>query len=188
MLNLISKSLTLFDRNIGRCSFCMKTAFICVPIGWLVFAAIHYLWPQNTVTRFAIALPIGLTALWLMHFVTYTTRVMTLLWAEYIGGRAPSARADGEYDAERRSALWVIGNAVTLSLFASVWLPSVAGARGHPCGRNRYCPDSAPNCCSRSQGKCCNGNWACAPAGSCHQTHAEARRRCGSGGTVLACT
>jgi hypothetical protein len=105
-------------------SFCMKTAFSCASIGWLVFAAIQYFWPQN---------------------------------------------------------------AVTLGLFVSIWLPSVASASGHPC-RTDHCLDSAPNCCSRSLGKCCNGNWACYSSGTCHQTHAETSRKCGSHGTVLACT
>jgi hypothetical protein len=102
----------------------MKTAFSCASIGWLVFAAIQYFWPQN---------------------------------------------------------------AVTLGLFVSIWLPSVASASGHPC-RTDHCLDSAPNCCSRSLGKCCNGNWACYSSGTCHQTHAETSRKCGSHGTVLACT
>ena len=183
-----SRLFEVVNHNIGRCPRCMKIAFLCASTSWLAYLIIQFFWPQEIATRLVIALPIGLTALWMLHFTTYTARVLAALRSEYIAGAPSRARAKGESDASRRDLLWVFGNALTLGFFASVWLPSTALAAGRACGTGRHCPDSAPNCCSRSQGKCCNGNWACSNTGTCHTSHSDARAKCGQTGTVLACT
>ena len=184
----ISRLMSVFDRNLGRCPRCMKTAFSCAVVSWPLFLALWLVSPNNGLASWASVVPIGLTALWFAHVGTYGARVLQALRTEYLGG-VPSRAAASECDfIDRRRLLWVLGTAASLTVFASVWLPTVAFALGHPCGTGRHCPDSAPNCCSRSQGKCCNTGWACTVNGKCYASHSDARAACGANGIVWACS
>lgn len=173
--------------NIGRCPWCMKIAFLCASASWLVYAAFAFFIPDSRLSTISLLISVGLTALWLLHFFTYTARVTAILWTEYVTHpRQSDPEGQGERP-DRRKVVWILGNALSLGVMAAVWLPTAVMARGNPCGEGKHCPDSARNCCSRSLGKCCSTPWACLTSGKCYQTHAEARRGCGSG-TVVACS
>lgn len=182
-----SKVLSVIDVNLGRCPRCMKTAFLCALFSWPVYFFVQYFWSTGIVPNISILVAIGLTTLWFLHFFSYTVRVLAALWSEYIvsAGSTESERLVQAYG--RRDILKVFGIAVGIGVVASIWLPVEAFARGSKCGKG-YCPDSAPNCCSRSRGKCCDGNWACTKTGTCHVTHRAARRKCGRNGIVWACS
>ncbi len=185
MENLISGSMGWLDRNLGRCPRCMKVAFACAAASWVALFASQALLPGTMAVAIAYVATVSLTALWVLHFTVYTARTLMMLWSEYIGdGARPQSNI---HDFSRRDLLWVCGNALSIGVLASVWLPASAFAAGRPCGSG-HCPDSAPNCCSRSQGKCCNGNWACTKSGTCHSKHSDARAKCGKNGTVWACS
>lgn len=186
MQNLTSKLVRFLDNNLGRCPACMKTAFLCVFICWAVVFVAEFIWPIAAVLKLVYLITIGFTALWLLHFGTYTARVLMALWSEYIGSSALSDIDSNGVSNYRRNLLSVCANALSLGILASVWLPTTAFARGQKCGKG-YCPDSAPNCCSRRQGKCCDGIWACTKTGTCHSTHSDARRTCGKSGIVWGC-
>lgn len=180
---MLARIIAMLDRTIGRCPYCMKTAFRSALLAWAVLAAAVWVWPGSVL---AVAVLIGasaLTALWLAHVVAYGSRVLALLQAEY----RPAPARRGAPARSRREFLWVLGTAAAITASATIWLPATALARGNPCGEGKYCPDDAPKCCSRSQGKCCNGNWACTVNAKCYEHHEDARAACGSG-TVWACS
>lgn len=183
MLTIASELKSAINQKLGRCPYCTKTAFLYSLTAWAVAMAAQLFWLPAAVVNFAIAVAVGLTILWLLHFLFYTVRVFGILRSEYGHGRAQRKQAIP--DARRRNALAIIGNAVCLGVFASVWIPNRALA-GNPCRPGRRCPDDAPNCCSRTSGICCNGNWHC--GGNCYKRHADARRRCGSNARILACS
>lgn len=169
------------DRNIGRCPRCMKIAFLAASAGWLL----HVLWQMvhpADLGHALLAIPVALTSLWLAHVASYACRTFGLLHAEYRAVPVPARAVE-----RRRALLWVLGTAASITAAATVWLPSSVLAAGHPCGAGKNCPDDAPNCCSRSQGKCCKGNWACTANGKCYDRHEDARAACGSS-TVWACS
>lgn len=187
----VAAVMSILDRNIGRCPRCMKIAFICALGAWLLYLSARLAWPQHDHLALAAIVPIAFTGLWLAHATTYGLRVLRTLRSEYLGP-APIASADctsvsAQRMSTRRSLLWVVSTAVTVTMAGALWLPARAFAAGHPCGEGRNCPDDAPNCCSRSAGKCCDGNWACVSLGKCYAKHEDARNACGSG-TVWACS
>ena len=183
----VSKLWNLLDENLGRCPTCMKTAFLCAFISWLAVFSVEIFWSTEGARLFVYLVAIGFTALWLLHFSTYTARVLAALWSEYIGGGAVSLGGDGKnHDQGRRDWLWVCASALSLGVLATVWLPTSAFGQGRRCGKG-VCPDDAPNCCSRSQGICCNGIWACTKTRTCHSSHTAARKKCGKNGTVWGC-
>lgn len=188
MRNSISNLVHLLHDNMGRCPRCMKIAFLCAFISWLAVLAAHFVWPEQKIWKLLSLVTIGLTAVWLLHFAAYTARILAALWSEYIRGAVPLRNHGKGHGFGRRDLLWVCGSALSLGALAAIWLPTPAFAAGNPCGTGRNCPDSAPNCCSRSQGKCCNGNWACTTTGTCHASHSDARKKCGKNGTVWACS
>lgn len=173
--------------GLGRCPTCMKTAFLCSSLCWLAALGWHFLRPGDGFGPLITLIAIAMTSLWLLHFVVYTGRILRMLRSEYVLLRPPARSPAGHGSITRREMLWTFGSAVGLGLAAAVWLPGDALAAGSRCG-DGYCPDDAPRCCSRSQGKCCNGNWACTKTGTCHDKHADARRQCGRSGIVWACT
>lgn len=185
MRNLLSKSLRLLDDNLGRCPRCMKIAFVCAFSSWPAALAAQAFWPGAAVISFVFLAAVGLTALWLLHFASYTARVLAALWSEYRSDSVPMG--NDSLGVGRRDLLWVCTSALGLGVLATVWLPSPAFAAGRPCGKG-HCPDSAPNCCSRAKGKCCDGNWACTKTGTCHASHSDARAKCGKNGIVWACS
>ena len=184
----ISKLVHLLDENLGRCSRCIKIAFICAFISWLAVLSADFMWPAEEVRNLLFPVAVGLTTLWLLHFSAYTARVLAALWSEFIGSSIPSHNHGNRHGLGRRDFLWVCVSALSIGVVASLWLPTPAFAVGNPCGEGRNCPDSAPNCCSRSKGKCCDGNWACTKTASCHAKHSDARKKCGKNGIVWACS
>lgn len=186
MQNSFSKLVNILDNNLGRCPTCMKTAFVCAFISWFAVAAVEIFWPAGVAGLLVFLVAIGFSVLWTLHFTTYTARVLAALWSEYIGNTAPlSANGDG-HAIGRRDLLWVCANALGIAVIATVWLPTSAFGQGQQCGKGR-CPDDAKNCCSRSQGICCDGNWACTKTRTCHPNHTSARAKCGKSGIVWAC-
>ena len=185
--NSISKLVHLIENNLGHCPRCIKTAFLCASIGWLAVLAAQLVWPAGAAGTLIFLVAIGCTALWLLHFAAYTARILAALWSENIAGAVPGDSDGKRHGTNRRNVLWVFGSALSLGVMAALWLPTPAFAAGSPCGTGRSCPDSAPRCCSRSKGKCCDGNWACTTTGSCHASHSDARKRCGTNGIVWAC-
>lgn len=182
---VISPVMALLERNLGRCPRCMKIAFITAVTSWIVWASCSILWPQTAAVL--IALPLAFSALWLTHVTIYAARVFLLLSAEYRTA-LPAGRIEHPGNpVSRRSFLWVLGTAGGVVAGATIWLPATAFAQGRPCGTGYTCPSDAPNCCSRSKHKCCDGNWACSTKGTCHDSHADARADCGSG-QVWACS
>lgn len=174
----IAKLKSVLDANIGRCAYCMGTAFLSALAAWAVYAGVQLLWPSAGLADAFILLPVGLSLLWTLHLTVYTGRVLAALHAEYGPGGAPP-------EAGRRDMLWMFGTAVSLGLFAAVWLPVQALAAGQSCG-DGHCPDDAANCC-RSVKKCCDGIWACTKTGTCHANHTSARKKCGQDGIVVGC-
>lgn len=180
MRDRIARLFAYLTSNTGRCPTCMKTAFLAAAMSWPAALALGALWSGASLGTIML-LPLALTALWGLHLVVYTRRLWRLLWAEY--RPAPAAGVS----AGRRQALRIGLMSVGLGLAGAVWLPGAARA-GSPCGTGKSCPNSAPNCCSRSQGKCCSGNWACWHLGRCFAAHADARKACGQKGNVVACS
>jgi len=166
----------------------MKTAFLCAGAGWVAALVAHMMWPWGIFALLVSLAAIGLTVLWALHLAMYSGRIMVALWAEYVTEPTPLPANAARRSISRRNMIWVCASALSLGIVAAVWLPATAFAAGSACGEGRACPDSAPKCCSRSQGKCCNGNWACTKTASCHDKHADARAECGSDGTVWACS
>jgi len=164
----------------------MKTAFPGAFTSWIVVLVVLMFWPGDVVRNFVSLTAVAFTVLWLLHFAFYTARVLAALWSEYIVGAVPPGDDGKDNGYDRRDLLRVCGSALSLAVLAAVWLPTSAFARGQKCGTG-YCPDDRPKCCSRSQGKCCNGNWACTRTRTCHATHAQARGKCGRNGVVWAC-
>lgn len=183
---LSSRLLSVVDQNLGRCPRCTKIAFLFALVSWVALLIVQQLWPDTVAAQLTIAIAGGLTTLWLLHFFAYTGRVLNALYSEYVRGRPLLARADGKHDVGRRNLFWVFGNAVALGMVASVWLPNAAFALGSPCRPGRSCPDHAPKCCSRSSGICCDGNWHC--NSKCFNSHADARKYCGTKATISACS
>ena len=177
----LRRALGFADRNIGRCPRCMKIAFLAALASWAVCAGLLFVAPTGSAAGLLIV-PLALTTLWVAHVGTYAIRVLGLLQIEYRPVPVPVSAIS-----RRRTLLWVLGTTASITAAATVWLPSKAFADGHACGEGKYCPDDAPNCCSRSQGKCCDGNWACTANGSCYENHEDARAACG-GSTVWACS
>jgi hypothetical protein len=168
----------------------MKTAFLSAIASWSAYFLILVLSPETHLPLISLLISAGLTGLWLAHAITYGTRVLLALRDEY-SGSASTGFIDAVYGspqtvATRRKLLRLLGTAASITAVAALWIPSEAFAAGHQCGKGR-CPSSAPNCCSRSAGKCCNGNWACVHLGKCYRTHSAARRACGKG-RIWACT
>jgi len=178
---------SFLDRNIGRCPRCMKLAFISALAAWLLYAAALFVLPVGILRELAIVVPISLTTLWTAHAVTYAARVLAALWSEYLDTDQQVAVNDGSRVATRRNLLWVLATTTSIVGTATLWAPVPALAAGHPCGPDKVCPDDAPNCCSRTYGKCCNGNWACVPLGKCYASHSDALAACGQG-TIWACS
>lgn len=179
----------ILNRNIGRCPHCMKTAFLSAIASWSIYLLILMLSPEAHLPLVSLLISTGLTGLWLAHAITYGTRVLLALRDEYFSSDSIGF-VDANYGslqtvATRRKLLRLLGTAASITAVAALWIPAEAFAAGK-CGKGR-CPSSAPNCCSRSQGKCCKGNWACVHLGKCYQTHSAARRACGKG-TIWACT
>lgn len=175
---------SVWNRNIGRCPHCMKTAFLSALASWSIYFPVLMLSPGTHLPLISLWLSIGLTGLWLAHATTYGTRVLLALRKEYLGP-ASIGSVDADYGslqtvATRRTLLGLVGTAASMTAMAALWMPAVALAAGHKCGKG-HCPDDAPKCCSHSLGKCCNGNWACVHLGKCFQTHSAARRACGKG-------
>ncbi len=175
-----------FDFNIGRCPRCMKIAFASALGAWAIYLAARTVWPEIPIL--ALALPLVLSALWLAHVAAYSGRVIALLCTEYRPVSASTSRNSAEAsELSRRSLLSVMVLAAGVIATGTIWFPGRASAAGSPCGEGHTCPDDAPNCCSRSLHKCCNGNWACSTTGKCFTSHSDARAACGSG-EVWACS
>jgi hypothetical protein len=185
--NSFAQLLALLDHKIGRCPRCMKSAFISAAASWFLCIVAFCVWQENHALALLILAPLALTGLWLAHVAAYGGRVFAALRAEYIPTPARSGPTGGVPTSSRRDFFWMIATAAAITVSATVWLPTTSHALGHECGTGKYCPDDAPNCCSRSQGKCCNGNWACTVNGKCYAAHEDARAACGSG-TVWACS
>lgn len=168
------------DEKLGRCPTCMKTSFLSALISLLALLVTVVFVPVLAVQNLVMVVAFGLTALWLLHLIVYTKRIAIRLRSEYIG------RSSLPFDKQRRGLLWVCSTALTIGVLASVWLPTSAFARGQKCGKG-YCPDDAKNCCSRSQGKCCDVIWACTKTGTCFSNHTAARKACGITGIVMGC-
>jgi len=180
---ILLNTLTMIDKSLGRCPYCMKTAFLTAIGSWIIAVCASAVSAPEVFQYMAWFAAAGSTALWAAHFVTYWIRVAVLLHSE----TAVVANSTGRQAGTTRRALLRLGaQAFSIGVVASVWLPISAFAAGHKCGTG-YCPDSAPNCCNRSRGKCCNGNWACTKTASCHKSHSSARKKCGKSGIVWAC-
>src|SRR6266849_3747835 len=158
MQSSIARVWSTLDRNLGRCPRCMKTAFLCAVLSSPLFL-VGRLARLDGWMALILSVPIGLTALWLAHFVTYGARVLRKLRAEYASTPFESAATS------RRDFLWLLGTTMGLTVFATVGLPDVAFALrycGFVNGKDLYCPDETPNCC-RSREACCppDTGWAC---------------------------
>jgi hypothetical protein len=165
----------------------MKIAFASMVFSWLAVVSISAFSPVDWIVPLAILVAGGLSLLWVAHLTAYSGRVWAALWREYGASVAVKEVPDAAGRFERRDVLRLGASALGFGLLAAVWLPLEAFAAGRPCGEGKNCPDDAPNCCSRSLGKCCDGNWACTKTGTCHDTHSAARAKCGSDGVVWAC-
>ena len=186
MFYSFSKLLIFLDSNLGRCPTCTQTAFLSAIASWVIIVATNYFWPNALVLNLLFLIAIALTSLWLLHLAIYTIRILKLLRLEYFS-TAERLEADAnQMPTNRRNILSICATALSISVIASVWLPTSTFARGRKCGSG-YCPDSTPNCCSRSREKFCDGNWACTKTRSCHATHKSARKSCGQKGVVWSC-
>lgn len=172
-----SKLIVFLDRNLGRCPRCMKIAFISAVASWAAFLVLWPLLPFDG--KWLSLVPVAFTALWVTHASVYGSRVLNKLRAEFATAELRPVGASRVMN--RRRLIGLMGTAAGFTLAAAVWLPNKAYAAGHPCGEGKVCPDDAPNCCSRTLGKCCNGGWACVPLGKCYADLASARADCGTG-------
>jgi hypothetical protein len=133
--------LSILDRNIGRCPRCMRTAFICALAVWCAYFAARLAWPAPGLPAVTILAPIGLTALWLAHAITYGTRVFTLLTKEMTRPIPPTPRTT------RRDLFRVLASTAAITTTAILNLSTAAKAQGS------NCPPTAP--------------WRCTPAANC---------------------
>lgn len=107
MRNSISKIVQLLDDNLGRCSRCIKIAFMSAFVSWLAVLSAGFMWPADEVRNLLFPVAVGLTTLWLLHFSAYTARVLVALWSEYIGSSIPSHNHGIRHGLGRRDLLWV---------------------------------------------------------------------------------
>jgi hypothetical protein len=139
----LSKNLwSTLDRNIGSCSRCMKTAFLAAFISWPPFVGLWLLWPNPTITELFLVLPVSLTALWVLHFITYAVRL------------AARHRTTPDVDTAKRRFFSIAGKAILASFFAATWLPFPAVAQQSSCGSD-ICPDDSWICCLPAAYNCC---------------------------------
>ncbi len=64
----------LVSAKLGRCSKCMGLSLTGAVVGWLVLAAAVYFWHAFPFAHLLAVWPVSLTALWLLHIVTFAGR------------------------------------------------------------------------------------------------------------------
>jgi len=69
-----TKIVSTLDASFGKCLKCMRRALLGAAVGWFVFGGAWLLWPVNPAVDVVVLLPLGLTALWLLHVGTYAVR------------------------------------------------------------------------------------------------------------------
>jgi hypothetical protein len=99
---LADRLMSALDRNIGRCSKCMRKAFIAASAAWFVLSCAWVAGGLLDSLLFAGALTFAiiLTALWLLHLATFAARFAISLPASRMpdeenltGTKAPAAKA-----------------------------------------------------------------------------------------------
>jgi hypothetical protein len=130
------------NRNIGSCPRCMKTAFLAAFISWPPFIALWLLWPSPAIAALFLVLPVSLTALWVLHFITYAVRLTA------------RQRTTPDVDTARRRFFFITGKAISTAFFAASWLPFSAVAQQSSCGSD-ICPDDSFICCLPAAYTCC---------------------------------
>ena len=127
---------------LGRCVFCMRSAFLSAVVVWLGAAAAAFL--AENMAAIIIALPAAaLSMLWFAHLTAYAIQVTR------------HARADAEElpDPARRAFFPAFAKTFALAALATS-LPGAALAMSQ-CQRNCY--DSSSSCINDCQ-KCCSGS------------------------------
>ena len=85
-----TKIVSTLDGSFGKCLKCMRQSLLGAAVGWLVFGGARLLWPANPSVDVVILLPLGLTALWLLHLGAYVVR------RTFIARRAMADPAPGD--------------------------------------------------------------------------------------------
>jgi hypothetical protein len=138
----------LFDTsNIGRCSYCMRKAFLAMMASWAILVAlIEFSLPGMLLVPVGV-ISIALTALWLLHVITYASR-------------ASAKPLDAAEVTARREVFNLFAKALAGAALATA-LPrlALAGSCSTTCGSTRYstsCPDGHQCNCNCNQGCYCS--------------------------------
>jgi hypothetical protein len=183
MANLFSKLTEVFTGQLGRCSRCMRMAFLAAA-GALVVAALATAFLPPTAAVIAGVIAAALTALWLAHVWAFTRRSV----------RATAIRATGGTIAQQHAALWprrkVLAAFVRTLIFSALVSVTPRNAMAQECNcysdNDCSCPPDFPNCIfnpSTGDAICCGPNtngcagpvqtWCCPPGSNCYGTEGQ---------------
>jgi len=183
MIELFSRLSHGLTGRLGRCSRCMRTAFMGAAGAWVMAGlASALLAPGLGLAAWGLAM--ALTALWMAHVWMFIRRSV----------RATAVRAAGRPIAEQQAELWprrrLLAAFVRTLIFTAIssLVPRNAWAQECNCYSENdcSCPPDFPNCVfnpSNGEAICCGYDnvgcagptqtWCCPPGTSCYGTEGE---------------
>lgn len=174
---------TYILNQLGRCSRCMRTAFIAAAAGIVVAAVATALSPV-LIAAISWLVAAMLTALWLAHVWMFTSRSV----------RATAIRDGGGSITAQQADLWprrrVLAAFIRVLIFSALarFIPRNARAEDCNCYSDQdcSCPPDFPNCVfnpTTGEAICCGPNspgcagptqtWCCPPGSNCYGTEGQ---------------
>ncbi len=154
----------LASAKLGRCSKCMGLSLTGAVVGWLVLAAAVYFWPAFPFAHLLAAWPVSLTALWLLHIVTFAGRSMVREVRERQQCREITP-ATGPIISRRQMAK-VFASGLAFAAVVSVAAAAAEAAGKHCCGGSCGSCGSGFTCQPATSSSMCFFTIACGPQGT----------------------
>jgi hypothetical protein len=160
---LIAKTETSFLMKLGRCARCMRLSLRGAMLSWAGVMAVYWTWPGSQIRYLALLVAAILTAVWLLHILTFAGRRVAA--GAKIQGRAQPTRAD-RMDVQgskgrrqltssptRREMFGIFARGMAVGAAASILIPRQAMAKCGDCGPGYY--DCITNFCGTTGQTCC---------------------------------